>query len=111
MPRSRAAAQWSWDGPRTTAGSRCGCRTTVPAGGGRAAAGPYGSSGGEGAPDREPPPDPAPARAARAYPARGRHPVRVRLTARAGTTRVDAPRAWAGSPATPQIFVGAGDIA
>ena len=76
-----------------------------------AAAWPYTISWGDGATDQGTLADPAPAHATHAYAAAGRYTVRVTVTPRAGATFVDTLTAVVEAPATPQIFVGAGDIA
>jgi hypothetical protein len=76
-----------------------------------AAAWPYTISWGDGTTDQGTLTDPAPARATHAYAAAGRYTVRVTVTPRAGATLVDTLTAVVEAPATPQTFVGAGDIA
>ena len=76
-----------------------------------AAAWPYTISWGDGTTDQGTLTDPAPAHATHAFAAAGRYTVRVTVTPRAGATLVDTLTAVVETPATPQIFVGAGDIA
>ena len=76
-----------------------------------AAAWPYTISWGDGTTDQGTLTDPAPAHATHAFAAAGRYTVRVTVTPRAGATLVDTLTAVVEAPATPQIFVGAGDIA
>jgi len=76
-----------------------------------AAAWPYAISWGDGATDRGTLTDRPPAYATHAYAAAGRYAVRVTVTPRARATLVDTLTAFVEAPATPQIFVGAGDIA
>jgi len=76
-----------------------------------AAAWPYATSWGDGSTDQGTLIEPGPAHATHAYAAVGRYTVRVTVTPRAGPTLVDTILAFVDAPATPQIFVGAGDIA
>ena len=76
-----------------------------------AAAWPYTISWGDGTTDQGTLTDPAPAHATHTFAAAGRYTVRVTVTPRAGATLVDTLTAVVETPATPQIFVGAGDIA
>ena len=73
---------------------------------------PYAISWGDGATDHGTISDRvAPAHATHAYAAPGRYAVRVTVTAHATDTVFDTLTAFVEPPATPQVFVGAGDIA
>jgi len=73
---------------------------------------PYAISWGDGATDHGTIADrAAPAHATHAYAAPGRYVVRVTITAHTGATVFDTLTAFVEPPATPQVFVGAGDIA